>query len=342
MSNEDFYAGPAAPPPATPPAAAPAWAPPVSAPAAVATSTVTAEERQMLAASAATSWENMHQGPARYLPTGPIGFLGSIRAGLQLIPVCWSVLVEESSLLIVPIIVMLATITAIVGYTEIFGGVDHIVGSNKYATALRVFPLLALVNAMSMTGEAVIVAASTDTLEGRRGSLRSAWVKVLAQLPRIIWFGVVFAAERTLTSALRGRRWSLGTLAANTIDRAWDFATFLVVPVLLYENLPVFASVKRSGQLVVKRWGVQLTARAVLHAAISLLLIPVVVIALIVAVKVSVVLGVAMLVVAVVAAMVVATTLTGILAAALYRFAITGAIMPGFSEQDMWAVFSRR
>jgi hypothetical protein len=139
---------------------------------------------------------------------------------------------------------------------------------------------------------------------------------------------------------LRGKRWSPGTLAANAIDRAWDFATFLTIPVLLYEDLPVFAAVKRSGTLVAKRWGVQLTARAALSAALFVLAIPVLVIGLLVAVY-SAVLGVLVIVVAVAGMFAMSAALTGVLSAALYRFGTTGLVSAGFREADMWSVFSR-
>jgi hypothetical protein len=39
---------------------------------------------------------------------------------------------------------------------------------------------------------------------------------------------------------------------------------------------------------------------------------------------------------------VIGAALTGVLSAALYRFATTGLVAPGFNEAEMWAVFSRR
>jgi hypothetical protein len=279
--------------------------------------------------------------PSSYSPSGRLGFINSVRVGFQLLPTCWSVLMQQPSLLVVPLIVLVASGLSIVGYADAFGGIDNIMGPNKYAAAIKVFPLDVLVMAMSVVGQAVIVAAATETLAGRRTSLGAAWLTAVSQLPRLVWFGVVYAAERTLTSMLRGRRWSVGTLAANTIDRAWDFATFLAIPVLLYEDLPVFRAVTRSGKLVAKRWGVQLTARSVMSFALFVVALPLLVLG-VALFTVSTFLGTAMLLLTLLAMFVISGVLTGVLSAALYRFGTTGLVAPGFNEADMWAVFSRR
>jgi Family of unknown function (DUF6159) len=295
----------------------------------------------MLASSTATSWANMTAKPSSYSPSARLGFMNSIRVGFQLLPVCWRVLVQQPSLLVVPVIVLIAGVVAVLGYADVFGGLTNLLGPNKYEAAVKVFPLVAFVSAMSVVGQAVIVAAATDELDGRRTSLGAAWLTAGAQLPRLVLFGIVYAGERTITSMLRGRRWSIGTIAANTIDRAWDFATFLTIPVLLYEDLPVFRAVARSGKLVAKRWGVQLTARAVLNLAVFVVALPLFVLAIVVASE-SVVLGTVLLVVVLLGMVAVSGALTGVLSAALYRFGTTGQVAPGFREADMWAVFSRR
>jgi Family of unknown function (DUF6159) len=336
MGDYDFFA-------ASPPVTAGSVGLP-AAPAPTATGTATTlspDEQQMLASSTAESWAHMQGSAPSYLVGGRMGFFGSIRVGFQLLPVCWSVLAEQPSLLVVPFIVLISGLIAIVGYTGAFGGVESLLGPNKYAATAKVFPIVAFVSVASVIGQAVIVAAATNTLEGRRSSIGAAWMTVAGQLPRLVLFGVVYAAERMVTSLLRGRRWSIGSFAANTIDRAWDFATFLTIPVLLYEDRPVFRAVARSGKLVATRWGVQLTARSVLNLAMFVLMLPLIIIGILLLTK-SEILGVTFLVAAVMAVVALAGAMTGVLSAALYRFGTTGVVAPGFQAADMWAVFSRR
>jgi hypothetical protein len=285
----------------------------------------------------------MQSAPSGYYPTGRLGFLGSIRVGFRLIPLCWSVLTQELALLVVPLVVLLIGTLALLGYAAAFGGVEGLVGSDRGATVVKMFPIVAILMVLSVVGQAVIVAAATDILEGDRRSLGAAWLAALNQLPRLALFGVVYACERTLTGAMRSRRgWSPMSIAANAIDRAWDFATFLAIPVLLYENVSVFDAVKRSGKLVAQRWGVQLTARSVLAAALFVAVLPLLLIGLLIAMAVSASLGVVLILITVLGQIAVAGAMTGVLSAALYRFAVSGLIAPGFSESDMWAAFDRR
>jgi hypothetical protein len=281
------------------------------------------------------------QGPRWLLAR--LTFMSSVRVGLRLIPVCWSVLTQQVSLLLVPFLVLAAGALAVTGYTEAFGGYAALTSGTKYVVAFRLFPILAFVGAIGSIGQAVVVAASTDILQGSRTSLGKAWLTTANQLPRLLVFGVVLAGERTLTSLLRGRKgWSPGDLVADVIDRAWDFATFLAVPVILYENLPVFESVRRSGKLVRQRFGSELTARWVLGLALFVFSLPLVLLALVVMYKVSISLGMLMIAVIALAVTIFGSALTGVLSAALYRYAITGLVAPSFTEADMWAAFSRR
>jgi hypothetical protein len=279
--------------------------------------------------------------PVAHAPVGRMGFSDSVRAGFQLLPTCWSVLAGEPALLLVPLVVLIVSVAMLLGYAEVLGGLGNVVTDDKYATGVRLFPILALCSAVASIGQAVVVSAATDRLQGKPSSLSAAWVTTLGQLPRLVWFGVVLAGERTLTSMLRGKRWSPTTVAADLIDRAWDFATFLVIPVILFEDLPVFAAVKRSGKLVASRWGTQLTARSVMSVALFVASLPLIVIAVLVC-TVSPVLGVSLLILVVLGIMVVSAALTGVLSAAMYRFAVTGLVVPGFRDTDMWAAFSRR
>jgi hypothetical protein len=299
------------------------------------------EGRRLMAAGAAAAYTNMTAAPSSYHPTARLGFLGSMRAGFQLLPVCWRVLSMQPSLLLVPLVVLILGALTVLGYVDAFGSVDALVGPNKYAAALKCFPLLAVIMAMNVVGQAVVVAAATDDHNGPRRTVGAAWATASSQLPRLLFFGVVYAGERTVTSMLRGKRWSVGTMAANVIDRSWDFATFLTIPVLLYEDLPVFQAVAQSGRLVAKRWGVQLTANAVLNIALFVITLPLIVVGLFLA-SYSTVLGMIVLGLSLLGTVVAAAAMTGVLSAALYRFATTGLVAPGFSESDMWAVFSRR
>lgn len=87
--------------------------------------------------------------------------------------------------------------------------------------------------------------------------------------------------------------------------------------------------------------GTQLTAQAVLSFAIAACTIPLVIVAIVIA-SANSALGIALLVAILLAAIAVSSALNGVLSAAMYRFATTGMLAPGFDEADMWSVFAGR
>jgi|GEM_PF-3387744 len=295
----------------------------------------------MLASAARTSWSKSGSGLASYPTVGRLGLAASFRAGRQLIPVCWSVLVKQLMLLFVPLIGALAGITLIGLYSASTGTAWQLEEPSGFGATLKLFPVAALVTITGVGAQAVVIAAATRTLQGERASLASACRVVVRVLPRLVMFGLLYAAERLITSALRARRWFGSRAAANLFDRAWDFATFLAVPVMLYEGQTALGAVRRSGGLVAKRWGVQLAARSVLFVALFVFALPFLLLGALLYVQ-SQTAGTMFLVLVIVGLVTLSATLGGVLSAALYRFATTGQVATGFREPDMWAVFGHR
>jgi hypothetical protein len=297
------------------------------------------DEQAMLASGQQTAQRNMGVSPTFYPVGSRIGFVGNIRAGFRLLPTCWTVLTSDLTMLLVPIAVLFVGVIVSAGYVFALGGIHHVVGGGRAETALHTLPLTVLWCVLAVVGRAVVVADAMQRLEGQRPLLREAWRQTVSQLPALIGFGVAFAIERTITGSLRNS--AAGRLAANVTDRAWDFATFLAIPAILFEKIGPFAAVRRSGKLVASRWGTQLTATSVLSLAIAVCTIPIVAICLF-ATAISPALGFFLLIVFILAAIAISSALTGILSAAMYRFATTGFLAPGFAEADMWAGFSHR
>jgi hypothetical protein len=75
--------------------------------------------------------------------------------------------------------------------------------------------------------------------------------------------------------------------------------------------------------------------------AIGACTIPLAIVAIVVASS-NAALGIALIVAILLAAIAVSSALNGILSAAMYRFATTAMLAPGFDEADMWSVFAGR
>jgi hypothetical protein len=122
---------------------------------------------------------------------------------------------------------------------------------------------------------------------------------------------------------------------------AWTLVTFLAVPVIAIEGTGPFETIKRSGTLFRERWGQQITGNIAIGAAIFLLgVLPaaaLIAIGIVVwssatfAGAVLVVIGALVLAIA----MLVSRALSGIFGVALYRYALEGEVVGGFTREDM-------
>src|SRR4030042_7139214 len=64
-----------------------------------------------------------------------------------------------------------------------------------------------------------------------------------------------------ILQAIRERAGILGRIAAGIFGMAWNLLTFFVIPVMIFENLGVTTSVKKSAQLFKKTWGENVVLR---------------------------------------------------------------------------------
>lgn len=277
--------------------------------------------------------------PGGHYPIGAkMGFFDKISSGLTLARTCWTVLSDEPALLLVPVVTMLASALVIVPFLLLTGGIAN-PDTDRVLAGFQAVTVGIVLAAIGNVGTAVIVSAATTRLQGLHPDLRAAWSAALAKLPALAGLGVLVVLERSLSNLLR--RNLLGRLVAGLIDSAWDFATFLTIPVVLFEDAGAMRSVKRSGQLVVSRWGSQLTASSILNLAVFVCALPLLIGMVLLGAMMSPLLAMAMFCVWLVLVVSVSTALSGILSAAMYRFAVTGLVVPGFREADMWRMFSR-
>jgi len=142
-----------------------------------------------------------------------------------------------------------------------------------------------------------------------------------------------------LLQVIRDKTDLLGDLFAGLADAAWGVLTFLVVPILVVEDIGPIEAIKRSGSLLKQTWGEQVIGNAgiglvmglITFAAIATGAMLVVMAASIGGIVLAIPVGaVAVLVVAAIIAT--GSALNGIYRAALYRLAAEGASTGVFSD----------
>lgn len=109
-------------------------------------------------------------------------------------------------------------------------------------------------------------------LKGRDAQLGSAFRDSLKNLGGILVLSVVTLVVSMITSAIRGRsRYGLRRMAADAADRAWTVATYLILPVIILEDIPFIDASSRATrlhgrnliQIVVGEFGLLVATRVV-------------------------------------------------------------------------------
>ena len=181
--------------------------------------------------------------------------------GKELLSASWRLLRQDRELLWLPVLGAMAGMVAAVllfvpGWFigAAAGGTDH------HSWAGTMGGLLAAVAAtvVGIYFQAALVIGANQRADGGdptlSGCLRSAWA---LRRPILRW-GLLSATVGVAIRALERRLGILGGILGFLGGLAWAIASFLVVPVLVAEDLGPVASVKRSSQLIKSTWGTSL------------------------------------------------------------------------------------
>ena len=143
-------------------------------------------------------------------------------------------------------------------------------------------------------------------------------------------WAVVASTVGIILHAIEERSSWLGKIVSALIGIAWAMATYLIVPVLIFEDDGVFGSIQRSSALLRETWGEQIVSGFSFGLPSLLLAIPGILLGLVgfklhplgflIAVPYFLLLSAVM------------SAVRGIFTVALYRYANGGDAPPGFSS----------
>jgi hypothetical protein len=145
------------------------------------------------------------------------------------------------------------------------------------------------------------------------------------KIPGILMWAVVASTVGMLLHAIEERSSWLGKIVSATLGIAWAMATYLIVPVLIFEDDGVFGSIQRSGELLRETWGEQIVSGFSFALPSMVLAIP--------GILLGMVVPYFLLLSAVMSAV------RGIFTVALYRYANGGDAPPGFSSATFKEAF---
>jgi hypothetical protein len=266
--------------------------------------------------------------------------MSKIRRGWALTKKSWGVLNGHRELIRFPLYGAMATILLAIVF---IGPGLLLIEKDALAGAI---PLLVIgVYVLSAVGFyfSVALAAAADMIFRGEANVSVADGLAVARtrLSQICGWAAISTAISAVMALLENQGGIGGQIAARLVGMAWSLVTFLAVPVIAIEGTGPFETLKRSATLFKQRWGQQITGNLAIGAAIGLLgVLPS---ALLIAAGIAVwssasFAGALMVIVGAIGlaiSLLISKALSGIFGVALYRYALDGEAVGGFTPAEL-------
>jgi len=276
---------------------------------------------------------------------------GKFARSWALVQASAAVLKADKELLVFPlvsaiaVIIVVATFVAPVFATGMYKSMGHgqPVNPGMYAWAFLFYFVQYIV---IFFFNSALVGAAMIRLDGGDPTVADGLRIARSKLMPIIGYAAVAATVGMILRALEERAGFIGRIVVGMIGVAWTLATFMVVPVLVAQDVGPVDAIKESASLLKNTWGENLIGNGGIGLVFGLITLAVVLVGgLLTAFSanngmapVAIVLG-AVTVLAVLGIALVQSALAGIYSAALYRYATDGQAPAGFDGEVLQEAF---
>jgi hypothetical protein len=263
----------------------------------------------------------------------------TIGRSIDLLKNTWQVLTMDKELLLFPVMSGLGTILIVLTFilpVLFMGLIGEISGFGPVVWFLTLFPFYFISYAVVIFFNTGLIACATIRFSGGDPTVRDGIRFALDHLGKIIAWALVAATVGLILSLLSRRSGLIGRIIIAIIGVVWSLATFLVIPVMVFEEKGVFDAIQGSWDLLKKTWGENI----IVNFGLGILFIPPLL--LMFATIFSIMTGnlslvlvlLALTIITFVIAGILHATLQGIFIAALYLYATTGKV-PRHMRSDL-------
>lgn len=282
--------------------------------------------------------------------------MGRMATSWKLMKQSWGVLRGDKELMLFPVVSAIASLVVMavflvpVGLAVVSASGTTVTARGNGSFPLWVYPVLfvfyVVLAMVTIYCNSALMGAAMVRLRGGDPTLGDGFRYANAHLPQILGWALITATVGMILRSIQQRAGVLGSIVVGLVGVAWQFVTYFVVPVLIFEEVGPIQAVKRSASLVKQRWGEQIAGTIGIGFATGVLSLVGIAfiaggVALGVAAK-SFVLGAALVGVGIlylVALSILTQAMQGIYNTALYRFATEGTGGGAFSDHDLAHTF---
>jgi len=265
--------------------------------------------------------------------------MSRIKRGWGLTKKSWALLNTHRELIRFPLYGALLTIPLAI----LFGGPGlYLLDQKRYGGAL---PLLVIgVYVLSIVGTYFAVglaAAANKIFQGDEATVGDGLAVARGRFPEICGWAALSTSIGLLMALLENQGGALGNIAARLVGMAWALVTFMAVPVLAIEGTGPFGTLKRSATIFKDKWGQQITGNIAIGGAIGLFAILPAALLIVAGVLLWSSSGPAAVALILVGAVIICVAtlvqkaLSGVFGVALYRYAVGGQAVGGFTQDEL-------
>ena len=265
--------------------------------------------------------------------------MSRIKRGWGLTKKSWALLNEHRELIRFPLYGAVATTLLAIVF---LGPGLYLLDQDQLAGAI---PLILIgVYVLSVVGFyfSVGLAACADMIfRGQEATVADGLAVARSRFAQICGWAAISTAISAVMGVLENQGGIGGQIAARLVGMAWSLVTFLAVPVIAIEGTGPVETIKHSASVFRERWGQQITGNIAIGGAVFLLGVLPAILLIVVGVAVwssasflgalLVVTGALVLAIA----LLVSKALSGIFGVALYRYALDGETVGGFTQEEL-------
>jgi uncharacterized protein DUF6159 len=265
--------------------------------------------------------------------------MSRIKRGWGLTKKSWALLKTHRELIRFPLYGALVTIPLAI----LFGGPGlYLLDQKSYGGAIPL--LVAGVYVLSVVGVYFAVglaAAANKIFQGGEATVSDGLAVARGRFPEICGWAALSTAIGLAMGLLENQGGVFGQIAARLVGMAWGLVTFMAVPVLAIEGTGPLGTLKRSATIFKEKWGQQITGNIAIGGAVFLIgVLPalLLIVAGVVLWSSSGTAAVALILVGAVilfVALLIEKALSGVFGVALYRYAIDGQAVGGFTQEEL-------
>jgi len=264
--------------------------------------------------------------------------MGRFRRSVSLFRISFLVLRQHRSLLAFPLVSLAASLVVVASFAGgVFGFLAH--GGNP-GPAGDVILLCGYVvlSCVTVFCNAALIHSANVALTGGTPSFRDGFAAAARRKGAILAWGAFSGTISLILRLAEQRLGPLGRIVGMLGGFAWTVVTYMVLPLIVLEDISPQVAVRRSPELLQRTWGRQLGAIIGIGAGAALLALPALVLVAVLAAAggaAGAVAGLVLCVLWLLAVTVLASALTGIFQTALYRYAADGVAPAAFAAADL-------